>query len=507
MNLVRSASLKGATPRVIAGVVAVSLGIGLAISRVSDLDSLAFVLIGLAAFASVMLFPGVFLFLVCVIGNGAFGVVDLTVDTRFGLIALDALLLCVSSALVIRSVVMGDILRVRAKTADPRFRFALGMLGMIALWYLITLAKFEQEPGMTLKAARSTLFYVFGFWGLIVTLSERDVRNSIRGLALGGLLVSGVVIVGSVVDLGPFLPGIPRVSSYLLPEASYFRTVPWGYEFVYLAFFLFMFCDGSFSRWYRIAGLLATALGVIALAFRAYWFGILVALILLYLTPRIRSRYSSGMLRKVLGVAIVVVILLGVTGAVQIVLRRVRLIQEDLSTGHGSVAIRIEQVKALMPLVWDDPILGVGFLHGDGPYASRITPLKALMINRFGTSDVGWLDILIRFGVVGSAAIIVLYVKLYRSLAQVEPPGRGGLATAIRAMILMGLFALPGAALFSIPNGILSVVLPCGILIGATRPTERDRSLAAATLGSDQRLLASAYSKRDGPENQGQECV
>ncbi len=469
---------------------AVAVLLGFAISRIHDYDGAIKMLTTVSVLGAVLLSPAVYLFSVCAIGNSGFGLLALTEETGSGLIAMDVLMIAMLGSLCLGGLLWGETQLLRDKLADPRTRFLLGALALVGIWCLATVVRFDQDALLTVKAARSALYYGFGLWGLFVTLDARQEGWCVRALALGGALLSSLVVLGLFIDLEPYLPGVPRVNPYLGSSAGLHRTVPLGYEFIFLAFFLFLFCEETFSQGARALGLALTSLGTIAVGFRAYWLGITAAMLVLSIEKVARRRGGARLLRWTLIAAIAVLVFLVVTGAVDTVLNRALSIREEIGGTTGSFGIRMAQVEALLPFLKEHPLVGVGFLHAEGPQGYQIAPLGRLLIHRFGTTDVGWMDVIVRFGVLGGAAWLALFVFLYRSLRR-DPPGtRPSVSLALKAMVLTGLFSLPAAALFSIPNGVLTVAMPCGLLIAAKRepraphrrsqPAEAESALSAA---------------------------
>ncbi|MBP7608576.1 MAG: O-antigen ligase family protein [Steroidobacteraceae bacterium] len=413
-----------------------------------------------AVFVASACSPALYLLIVCAVGNNLFGLVDLTQDAVAGLIAMDLLLFLATVGLVCGTVLRGELRDIERKLGDARAQFLFGIVLLTAVWCGLTLVFFDQSAMLTLKAARPMLYYLFGFWGLCARVPPRRYKHCVSALAIGGMVLSALVVLGFFFDLQGVLPGMQRFHKYLAYSQHYYRTVPLGYEFIYLAFFLVLFGEKIFSRGFRAIALTLLSLGVVAVAFRAYWIGMVGAVCWLYLR---RNEVERRSLRWALGAGIFAVGVLVSTGAHATVAGRAMLAVEDIETGHGSISIRLKQVAALMPYVRENPVMGVGFLHASGPYGTRLQPLKGLLIHRFGTSDVGWMDILVRFGFVGSFVFGLLYFFLYCSL---QDAGVGA-QTSLAAVILTGAFALPGAALFSIPNGVLTIALTSGLVLAA----------------------------------------
>jgi hypothetical protein len=212
-------------------------------------------------------------------------------------------------------------------------------------------------------------------------------------------------------------------------------------------------------------------------------FGIAIALLLLQIEGATRRRNQARAYAYIFAALVAAVGLLSLTGGADVVLGRFASIRTEIGEGTGSVGIRMAQVGALTPFLTQNPLMGVGFLHAEGPLGYELVPLKSLLIHRFGTTDVGWMDVLIRFGSLGGIAWVALFVMLYRSLTRRALEGDPYVPVVEKAMILTGLFALPGAALFSVPNGILSLALPCGVLIasGSLRPAQPAGETAPAS--------------------------
>ena len=83
------------------------------------------------------------------------------------------------------------------------------------------------------------------------------------------------------------------------------------------------------------------------------------------------------------------------------------------------------------------------------------------------TNDVGWIDILVRTGIVGSAFFVLATALALRRLRALETSPIGDYARLLRAYFLFSLIFLLGGAPFSCPAGVIPLAALLGVFIAA----------------------------------------
>lgn len=175
-------------------------------------------------------------------------------------------------------------------------------------------------------------------------------------------------------------------------------------------------------------------------------------------------------------------------GAQDVVTTRISAIPQEYADSGASLGYRVEITRRLLSLFFERPLVGVGLLHAQGlggSLASRVG------LDSVFTVDVGWVDILMKTGLIGLLAFGFIFFRLMRSLLQdtANPPAA---TAATRAYIIMGVVALPGAAVFTWSGGIIPLALALGTLdCYRSGAAPGANSVAAASEGAAPRQSAS----------------
>ncbi len=436
---------------------------------ISDLDTLSLGAVMaplwlIAAGASV-LSPPVFVFMLLAVSTNGFGLIDMSQQLAADLRLDDATLFSLTAGVIISALMRIATRRFVARISAYSALTAL-LLSLVTIICVLTSIRWEQDPWLSVKAAREFLFYAFILLGSLVAYSEKNVRGVVRAIVVAGVISSCVSIVGFFVDLSPYLAGIStRGAGQTITSIEFYRTTNPGYAVDFLALFIAYFDRVVFRPGTRTLILVVTGLASIMMGYRAFWIGILGSVLwILFFDPERRQAFKASA-RRAIGGALLVLIVLMAFNAQRVVTHRVAVIQEELGKTQ-SLGYRVEVIRGLWTLFQRNVLLGVGFAHPDGAGAS-LAPSVGLRST--ATIDVGWIDLLVKFGVLGGIALLLIARRLLRELRLERRPGLADFATATRAYFIMGVFALPGAAIFTWPGGILPLAVAL-FTLEASRP-------------------------------------
>ncbi len=414
--------------------------------------------------------PAFFVFATMFVASQGFGIADLKGELLSGVPISDALF-----AGLFACSILGGLWRSRHHKGDLRrtqysnftWLVCLALVGFLA----ITEVRWHQGIWLGIKAAKPSLFFVLALFGGFTALDVREQRRCIWALLIAGLISAATTIVGCFVLLEPYLPAI-SVRSYSM---GFHRTFNQAYSITFLAFFIALFDRETLKPAWRGSIMFVTGLATLILGTRAFWIGIIVALLWFFFRHRDELQIGQYVVRFV-PVAVLVVGALFVLDVQGLVTERVTIIHEDLSRPAGSLGIRVEVIRRLLSLFYTSPVLGAGFAHPDavGGRLGRTVGLDSVF-----TIDVGWIDILMRVGLLGVVTFAWLFFRLCRDLHGESSPTVRGAATALRAFLIMGFAALPGAALFTWIGGVVPIALCLGIVDGGHRWARRTAPAAA----------------------------
>jgi len=410
-----------------------------------------------------------FLFVLLSAATNFYGLVDLGAKGNQALPVYDALLVGLCAIFCLGQLVRGRASiwrRTRSLAARLCLVAVVGVAGIV----VYSTVKWDQDFWTSVKASHDFIFFGLAAFGLFAEADEETLRRCRRSLVLVGCLAAAVPILGFAVDLRDVLPGIGNVLTASLFQRTVYRTVPVCFFVVYIGFFAAFF-DRSASRGRRTAALLWMALGIVLLGYRAGWLGLVgaVAWMALRDSSDQEHRARRGLLQLAL-VAAVAYAGVSFMGAGEYIGGRVSSVTEDLSQSGrptdqlGSLGLRIHQIRGLWAIFSRDPVLGAGFVHPQGP-AGNLAFQQGLTY--VATNDVGWIDILVRTGIVGSAFFVLATALALRRLRALETSPIGDYARLLRAYFLFSLIFLLGGAPFSCPAGVIPLAALLGVFIAA----------------------------------------
>jgi len=413
-----------------------------------------------------------FLFVVLTVATNVFGLVDLNTNKAIGLPAYDVALTALFGLFILSRVVRGD-MPLRDRVATLPARLLLGLLAGIAGLIVYSSLNWGQTLWVSVRGAHDVVFYALGLFCLFVRIDETELRRCTRLFAAAGCIVALVPVLGFFFDLKTVLPGV-RIESYVVAGQRFFRTVPQGYFLLYIAFFLTFYQADLFRPAVRSTLLCLLGLAAALIGFRAGWLGLAGAVGWLALRDSRQSASTSA--RTLIQGCLVVALVAGcvwLTGSGSYIGGRVSVVSSDLAQDGrpldtlGSLSTRMFQIHALGKIFSRQPVLGAGFVFGDGPAAGVAREVGLRFVS---TNDVGWMDMLVRGGLVGAAYFVFAVAMLLRRLRSLEGSPIGPFARAVRGYLWFCLIDMIGAAPFSCPTGVVPMVTLLGLL-GASFPS------------------------------------
>lgn len=449
-------------------VVALGIGAGWYAAHLSDAPALVSIVIGGAVvFFGVLVSPAVFVAGTLAVVTNVFGVVSLREIHLAGDLRLNDALL----AFLLVAALFSGVWRSQHSRSPLVVTCYTGFLNvffmLMAIFLLLTTVRYEQGVWDGVKDVKVIWYYAVAYIGLLTPLDPVEMRRITKTFIAAGVLSAVVSVIGSFFALDKLLPGLsvqPLAASGEL--SSFFRTYNPGYAVIHISLFLALFDRQTLSRWQRNAVLVLTGLATLLMGFRAFWIGIAGAIVWLSLPGRSRLQIASATLRRVLVGATLIAFAVFAVNAGRAVTARVKVIPEDISRGTGSIGARMVQVSSLWRLVARNPALGVGFVHPEGPAGGLA---REVGLSSTATVDVGWMDILSKVGILGAILFGWLFFRLCRNLRGETVPHLLTMCEALRAFIIMGLLALPGAALFTWDGGVVPLALALGAIDGGKR--------------------------------------
>jgi hypothetical protein len=138
----------------------------------------------------------------------------------------------------------------------------------------------------------------------------------------------------------------------------------------------------------------------------------------------------------------------------------------------GALAGRRAYSEMLFDLTSQRPLFGFGFIQRDSALVHSLS-LPAFAGASLGFVDAGWADVLVKFGYVGGALLVLVYLWIFkRALAlagHTESPLVRTRALTAAALVLVYIIVLPVHAPLTHSFGVLPLALVLGIVDGEAR--------------------------------------
>jgi hypothetical protein len=352
--------------------------------------------------------------------------------------------------------------------------FGAPMVMLACLWLMATLLpvlRGDSSFWLALNASKEFMV-VFAYFGVVLFLrSEGDVRTGWTAI----LLVAGYYCVIEVIaqfmgrSLMTHMAVDYRQDLFGLWKL-YLRF--WPVILVLLFFSVFQYCQGRRSS---LLPLLLGLGGLLLTFFRSYLLAsIAVIAALLLFVPAARRSTRSATELAILGcLATGIALLLAGQSFTDVsdslMFSGLRELREQ---SGGALAGRRAYAEMLFDLTQQRPLLGFGFIERDSQLV-RSLDLPVFAGASLGFVDVGWADLLVKFGYLGGAALLLVYLWIFKralSLAKhTDSPEVRARALTAAAMVLVYLIVLPVHSPLTHSFGVLPLALVLGLVDGEAR--------------------------------------
>jgi hypothetical protein len=359
--------------------------------------------------------------------------------------------------------------------ASRRLRLASAiLLALLGGEIIVTVLGSGQGFWLSLKAAKP-YFYYFAF--LMVPVYAGTPAKIRRlgaimtaiaaGLALMYLLIS---IVGEI----PSLPGLIVGEANFVGLGTFTRVRSNGAPFMVamLLYQFYRYADGRATRFGKVS-LVVLAIGAVIHFYRSVWIGVLAGVIV---QACIEGRRGARTLAKFLLGLLALSLAIGAIKSDygEMILSRAVSTVTEVEESSGSYGVRQQQIESWMPILRDNWLVGIGFLHHDSTLGQEMEALHQL--EGTGNYDIGWVDLLGRLGMLGVVLLVAALYLLSRSAWRMDHEAIGGetaiLARTLAAWLMVGIVSLPGYPLLSSGAGIFPLAILAGML-AVLEETER----------------------------------
>jgi hypothetical protein len=360
----------------------------------------------------------------------------------------------------------------RGVVRDSHFGTPMAILA--ALWLMSLLAPvLRQESTLWLAINASKEFMtLFAYFAVVSFLrSERDLRHGWAAIILVGMYYCVIEVIAQF--LGPAL--IDRM-------AVDYRRDAFGLWKLYLGFWpvilvmlfhsVFEYCQG------RRAALLPLLLGIAGLLltfFRSYLLATLLVIVILLMLVR-AARQSPRAITELtvicvfgVGVALLLAGEAFLDASDSFMFSGVRELREQ--TG-GALGGRRAYTEMLFNLTSQRPLFGFGFVERDSALVqSLLLPMFAGA--SLGFIDAGWADVVVKFGYVGGALLLLTYLWIFKRALSLARRTESAVvrvrALTAAALVLVYIIVLPVHAPLTHSFGLLPLALVLGIVDGEAR--------------------------------------
>lgn len=407
------------------GIVLAVVGVGLFLGRnISTSPAVALGLFGLFALVFLIVArPGNFILLLMFFLFEAFDLVDVERFARLpGLFRAKDVLIALLLGLTIANATMHRI---------PQGFFRETSLGKPILFFLVFLV-FQglrthfwigESWVLLFRQGRHFLTYALPFF-LLLYFREQDWRNMDRWCLFFVILITILSAVDALIVRLPFFHSVADWTAARFGVIkSYNPALLLTYWMFYRRFWLFCIRP---SKGNLVVLLIITAALVFYL-FRGTIAASVLAIVAVSLIVPAAVRTRAVLVLTIAGVLMFTLSIFVVSLTAAMPKNRVSdaLKQYLISTGtdvirvEGTYASRVNIDRERYPLVRQHPLLGIGFISVFGEIAYRMWMQGGVL--PVGTVDTGWLDLMLRLGLIGSVLLLYIFVteiRIIRKLLQ-----------------------------------------------------------------------------------------
>ncbi|MEO8018754.1 MAG: O-antigen ligase family protein [Pseudomonadota bacterium] len=352
--------------------------------------------------------------------------------------------------------------------------FGLPMTALACLWLgalLMPVLRGESTPFLALNASKEFMM-LFAYFAMVTFVrGMRDLRFAWRAILWLGIYYSLIEIAAQMV--GPAL--IDRMAVDYRPDAFGLWKLYlgfWPVILITLLYAVFAYCQG---RRRSLPLLLLALAGLMLTFFRSYLLAFLaiVPCLLLLVRAARESRRAVVELAVVFAFAAALGLLLAgnafVDASDSFAFSGLRELRDQ--TG-GALAGRQAYEHTLFELTAQRPLFGFGFVQRESAIVQQLS-LPAFAGSSLGFIDAGWADVLVKFGYVGGATLLLTWLwilkRVFGIARRTESADVRVRALTVAALILIYIIVLPVHAPLTHSFGLLPLALALGILDGEAR--------------------------------------
>jgi hypothetical protein len=298
----------------------------------------------------------------------------------------------------------------RSRLFWPLMFFLLFVVGQFLRTYYLL----GEKPMLLFRQGRHFLTYALPFILILFITRDQDWRRLDRWCLFFIFLITALNFVDSVIIRLPFFHSVSVERAKTLGVIkSYNPALLLTYWMFFRRFWLYCFHPGKRN----LIWLVVMGAALIFYFFRGTVAASLMAILAvsLLVPPRIRARSFVVITTAAVSLTILSVLAVSVSQALSrgdalAAFRRYMMSTgTDVIRGEGTYASRIAIDRFRYPLIKKNPFVGMGFISVFGEVAYTLWRTEGVL--PVGTSDTGWLDLMLRLGLIGSLLLLAVFAK------------------------------------------------------------------------------------------------
>ncbi|HEU5179809.1 MAG TPA: hypothetical protein VFW45_03390 [Candidatus Polarisedimenticolia bacterium] len=365
-------------------------------------------------------------------------------------------------------------------------RATLILLVLLGGEILLTVLLSEQGLWLSLKAAKPYSYYFAFLLVPIYADSPAKIRRLGAGMTAIASILAFMYLLISMLGEIPSLPGLIVGEANFVGLGTFTRVRSNGAPLVVamLLYQFYRYASGRATRLGKLA-LVLLSIGAVVHFYRSVWIGVLAAVVV---QAGIEGKTGARTLGKLLLGLLLLSVAMGVINRDygEMILSRALSTVTEVEENSGSYGVRQEQIEAWAPILQENWLVGIGFLHHDSTVGQQMEALHQL--EGTGNYDIGWVDLMGRLGTLGIILLVAALYLLSRSAWIPALAAAGGetaiLAKTLAAWLIVGIVSLPGYPLLSSGAGIFPLALLAGMLAVLEEHDESPRELPGEQEGS-----------------------
>ena len=315
-------------------------------------------------------------------------------------------------------------------------------------------------------------------------LKNKDKKVYIKLLLTCGVIVTIILFLISVLKVNWFdnWPGISygiQREQYNIGLLRVYMHTTFIFPIVCFIFILTQYLNDSSKRKSNYLLLIIFAIGFVLQGYRSYIIATIIAILYnLFLSKDVKKYLSNKKLKKIYFGIFIIGLFIMLSPFGRRIFKRISSGVVDLIEVKGTFASRIAYDAFRFKIFLDHPLLGIGLVQQDSKRAQtlgakkymkgNISAQKKLNIGFYSlrSTDSGYLDILVLFGLVGGGIFYLIFYRFYKSFSNIKSKKKHNivLIQSVKALILVYFFTQITSSSFANVYGLI----PLSILLGIT---------------------------------------